>query len=115
MNGAEVSILKQTNKISLSRFLQCRHGGALETEISLEILSDLTNQTLEREFADEEFSALLVLADLTESDGSRPETVRFLHSAGGRSRFASGFCSELLPWRFASGGFASGLLGTCHC
>jgi len=114
MNGAEVSILKETDEVSLGRFLQCRHGGALETEISLEILSDLTDKTLEGEFADEEFSALLVFTDLTESDGSRPETVRFLHSAGGRSRFASGFGGKLLPWSFASGGFPSGLLGTCH-
>ncbi|KAK1400182.1 hypothetical protein POM88_010045 [Heracleum sosnowskyi] len=34
-----------------------------------------------------------------------------LDAAGGRGGLAGGFCCELLTWRLASGGFASGLLG----
>ena len=36
----------------------------------LEVLSDLTNETLEGELADEELGRLLVATDLTESDGT---------------------------------------------
>ncbi|KAI5386744.1 hypothetical protein KIW84_073047 [Lathyrus oleraceus] len=114
MNCAEIGVLKESNKVRLSCFLECRHGGALETEVGLEILSYLTNETLERKLADQKLSALLVLTDFTESDGSWPETMWLLHSSGGRSRLTSGFGCQLLPWGFAAGGLASSLLGTCH-
>ena len=44
----------------------------------LEVLSDLTNEPLEGELPDEEFGGLLVLADLTESDGTGAETMGLL-------------------------------------
>ena len=44
----------------------------LEAEIDLEVLRDLTNQTLERKLADEELGVLLVLSDLTKSDSAGP-------------------------------------------
>ena len=114
MNGAEVSILKQTNKISFSGFLKSRNSAALESEICFEILSDFTNKSLEWKLPYQKFSALLVLADLTKCDSSRTESVWFLDSSGCRSRFASSFGGKLLPWCFAAGGFASSLLGTSH-
>jgi hypothetical protein len=83
MNSAEVSILKQSNKISLSSFLKSRNSAALKAEIGFEILSDFTNKTLEWKFPDEKLCALLVLADFTKSDCSWSETVRLLHSSGG--------------------------------
>ena len=46
----------------------------------LEVLSDLTNKTLEGELADEQLGRLLVATDLAESDGSRPEAVRLLNT-----------------------------------
>ena len=48
----------------------------------LEVLSDLTNKTLEGELADEELRRLLVPTDLTKSDGTRPETMRLLDTTG---------------------------------
>ncbi len=114
MNSAEVSVLEEPHKVSLRGLLESSHGGALESEIGLEVLSDFTDQALEWELSDQELRALLVLTDLTESHGSRPEPMGLLHSSGSRSRLTSGLGGQLLPWSLASGGFASGLLGTSH-
>ena len=114
VDGAEVSVLKQTNQISLAGLLKGHDGRALESQIGLEILSDLTDQTLEGELADQKLGGLLVSPDLTESHGTRSVPVRLLHTPGGGSRFASSLGSQLLPRGFSSGGFTCGLLGTSH-
>jgi hypothetical protein len=46
----------------------------------LEILSNLTNETLEGELADEQLGRLLVTPNFTESDGTGPETMGLLHT-----------------------------------
>ncbi|KAG6382519.1 hypothetical protein SASPL_157813 [Salvia splendens] len=114
MNGTEVGVLEQPNQVGLRRLLQRRHGGALEPEIRLEVLCDLTNQALERQLADEELSGLLVLPDLTKRDGSGAEAVGLLDAAGGGSGLPGCLGGELLPRRLAAGGLASGLLGMCE-
>merc|ERR1712055_366589 len=86
----------------------------LEAEIGLEVLSDLTYQTLEGKFADEELGALLVTTDFTEGYGTGPVPVGLLHASCGRGRFASCLGGELLAWGLATGGLACGLLGTSH-
>ena len=48
----------------------------LESEISLEILSDFSYKSLERQFPNEQFGRLLILSDLTEGDCSRSVSVR---------------------------------------
>ena len=66
---------------------QDRYGGAgLETQVSLEILSDLTDQTLEGQLADQKFGGLLVTTDLTKSHGTGTVTMGLLDSSGGGSR-----------------------------
>ena len=50
----------------------------------LEVLSDLTNETLEGELADEQLGGLLVAPDFTERDGSGPETMRLLDTTSSR-------------------------------
>ncbi|KAF5175179.1 Cytochrome p450 [Thalictrum thalictroides] len=57
--------------------------------ICLVILSNFMNKTLEGEFADEKFSALLVFPDFTKSNSSWPETMGFLHSSGCGCRLTS--------------------------
>ncbi|RUS68588.1 hypothetical protein EGW08_023651, partial [Elysia chlorotica] len=114
MDGAQVGVLKQTDEVSLAGLLQSHDSGALETQIGLEVLSDLTHQTLERQLADEELGALLVTTDFSQSDGSWPVAVRFLHSAGGGCGFPRGLGGQLLTRCLTTGRFASGLLGTCH-
>ncbi|KAF7803383.1 histone 3 [Senna tora] len=114
VNGTEISILEEPNQVSLGSFLKSGHGGALESEICLEILSDLTNQSLERKLPDQKLGALLVLPDLTKSHRTWPEAVRLLHAAGGRSGLPSSLGRQLLPRSLTTGGLASGLLGTSH-
>ena len=56
MDGTQVGILKQTDKVSLTGFLEGHDSRALEAEVSLEVLGDLTDQALEGQLADEELS-----------------------------------------------------------
>ena len=56
MDGAEIGILEKANKVSLRGLLEGHDSRALETEISLEVLGNLTDKTLEGELADEELS-----------------------------------------------------------
>lgn len=90
MDGAEIGILKETNKVGLSRLLQSQYSMGLETQICLEILSNFPDQALERKLTDQELRALLVLADLTKSHGTRSVPVGLLDSAGCRSGLPSG-------------------------
>ena len=114
VDGAKVGILEETNEVSLGSLLQGHDGGALEAEVGLEVLSDLTDKTLEWELADEKLGRLLVSPDLTESHSSGPVAMGLLHAAGSRGGLASGLGSQLLPRGLASSRFTSGLLGTGH-
>ena len=46
-------------------FLKCHDSRALEPQVSLEVLSDLADQTLEGELANEQLCGLLIPEDLT--------------------------------------------------
>lgn len=70
MDGTQVGVLKEGDQVSLNGLLKSTDGGGLEAEVGLEVLGDLTNQTLERELADQKLSGLLVATDLAESDGT---------------------------------------------
>jgi hypothetical protein len=54
VDSGQVGVFKQGNEVSLGSFLKGSDGGRLESEISLEILGDFSDQSLEREFSDEE-------------------------------------------------------------
>ena len=114
MDRTQVGIFEKTNKVSLSSFLKSEDGRSLETKIGLEILSDLTDETLEGKLADEEVSGLLVTTDLTKGHGSGTVTVGLLDASGGGGGLTSGLGGELLAGGLASGGFTGGLLGTSH-
>ena len=102
MDGAQVGVFKQTNKVSLASFLKGHNSGALETQIGLEILSDFSHKTLEGQFADQQLGRFLVTTDLTKSDCTRPVTMRFLDSTGSRSALTSCLCGELFAWSFST-------------
>lgn len=114
VDGAKVGVLEEADQIGLAGLLQRHHSGTLETQIGLEILSDLANQPLEWQLADQELGALLVAADLTEGDGAGPVTMRLLDTAGSRRALAGSFRRQLFPGRLATGRFTGGLLRTCH-
>src|SRR5690242_1224866 len=63
VDGAQVGVFEQTHQVGFSGFLKCGDGRSLEPEVGLEVLSDLTNQTLERQLSDQEFGALLIPSD----------------------------------------------------
>eukprot|EP01036_Dinobryon_divergens_P039607 gene39607-biopygen31572 len=56
VDSTKVGVLKKTYKISLCSFLECKDCRSLETKISLEVLSNFTNKTLEWKLADEKLS-----------------------------------------------------------
>ena len=89
MDGAEVGVLEEGDEVSLNGLLKSADGRGLEAEIRLEVLSDLTNKTLEGQLADEKLGGLLVATDLTESDGTRLVAVRLLDTSGGGGGLAS--------------------------
>ena len=47
VDGAEVGVLKETHEVGLTGLLESHHGGALEAEVGLEVLGDLSDQALE--------------------------------------------------------------------
>ena len=106
MDGAEVGVLEEGDEVGLDGLLEGANGGALEAEIGLEVLSDLTDKTLEGQLADEELGRLLVATNLTESDGTRLIAVRLLDTTGRWCRLASGLGGELLTRGLATSGLA---------
>ena len=114
VDSAQVGVFKKTNQVSLRGFLESHDGGRLETQVSLEVLGDLTDKTLEGQLADQELSGLLVTTDLTESDGTGPITMGLLDSTGGGGALTGSLGGQLFPGGFSSSGFTGGLLGTGH-
>jgi hypothetical protein len=114
MDGAQVGVLEEGDKVGLGSLLEGQDGGSLEAQVVLEVLGDLTNQTLEGQLADQEVGGLLVSSDLTESDGAGAVSVRLLDTAGGGCGLASSLGGELLAWGLASSGLACGLFSTSH-
>ncbi len=114
VDGAEIGILKESDQVSLGSFLESHDSRALEPKVGLEVLGDLTNESLEGELPDEELSGFLVTTDLSESDGSRTVAMGLLDSAGGWGTLTSSLRGELLPRSLSSGGLTGGLLGTSH-
>ena len=114
MDGTQVGVLKQTNQISLTGFLESHDSRALESQVSLEVLGNFSHQTLEGQLADEELSGLLVSSDLTESNSSWPVSVGLLNSSSGWGRLPGSLGGQLLSWSFSSGGLTGSLLSASH-
>ena len=70
VDGTQVGILKESHEVRLGCLLKGKDGGGLETQVRLEILGDLTDQTLEGQLADQQVGRLLVTTNLTKSDGT---------------------------------------------
>ena len=114
VNGTQISVFKQTHQIRLSCLLKSSHCAALEPQIGLEILSDLSHKSLERKLPYQKLCALLVLSYLSQRHRSGSETVRLLHSSSCRSRLPGSFGGQLLTWRLSSGRLPCRLLSTSH-
>ena len=60
VDGTQVGVFEQAHQVGLACLLQGHHSRALEPQVSLEVLGNLTDETLEWQLADEQFSRLLV-------------------------------------------------------
>jgi len=96
VDGAQVGVLEEANQVGLGGLLEGEDGGALEAEVSLKLLGDLSHQALERELADEQLRGLLVPADLTESHGPGAVPVGLLHATSRGGGLAGGLGGQLL-------------------
>ena len=114
VDGAQVGVLKEANKVGLAGLLEGHDGRALEPQVSLEVLGNLPHQALEGQLADEELSGLLVPPDLTEGHSAGPVPVGLLDASGSGGALPSGLGSQLLPGGLASGGLPCCLLGASH-
>jgi hypothetical protein len=114
VDGSQVGVLEQADKVSLGGLLQGEHCGTLEAKVGLVVLGNLSHQALERKLADQELSGLLVSADLAQSHSSRSISVGFLDATGGRGGLAGCLGGELLARSLSSSGLTCGLLGTGH-
>ena len=114
VDRAQVGVLEESDQVGLRSLLQGHDGGRLETQVSLEILGNLTDQALEGQLADQQLSRLLVATDLTQSHGSGAITMGLLNSAGGRGTLAGSLSGQLLARSLSSGRLTGGLLGTSH-
>merc|ERR1719430_2839511 len=85
MDGAEVSVFKESHKVGLACLLKSHHSRALE-----------------RQLADQQLCGLLVPPDLPECNCARPVAVRLLHTPSCRSRLASSLGCQLLPGSLSS-------------
>lgn len=100
VDGAQVGVLKQTNQVGLGSLLQGHDSRGLEAKVGLEVLGDLTDETLEGQLSDQQLSGLLVTTDLTEGHCSRPVTMGLLDSTCGRGTLTGSLGCKLLPWCF---------------
>ena len=60
VNGTQVGVLKQSNEVSFRSLLEGKYSRALEMTVRLELLSNLSYQTLEWRLANQMVSQLLV-------------------------------------------------------
>ena len=97
VDGAQVGVLKETNQVGLAGLLESHDGRALEPQVGLEVLGNLSDQALEGELADEKLSGLLIPPDLSQGDSTGPVSVGLLDASGGGGAFACSLGGQLLP------------------
>ena len=94
MDRAEVGILKQSNQVCFTGFLQGQDSGRLKTKIRLEVLSDFTHKALEWCLADQEVCGFLILANFAKGNSSRTIPMWLLDTSSGGSRLAGSLSEE---------------------
>ena len=126
VDSTEISIFKQTHHVGLSCFLQCENGLRLEPEVGFVFLGNLSHESLERQFSDEQLSTLLELPNFSESHRSWSKSMHLLGAASSRQfcsvrlgdgvtrRLPRSLVGQLFSWCFCSGVLPSSLLSSCH-
>ena len=114
MDGAEVGVFEKSDHVGFSGLLESEDGGRLESKVSLEVVGDFSNESLERKLSDEEFSGFLESSDLSEGDGTWSESVSSLDSTGSWSFTLGLLVGDVFSWLLGTGHFSSGMLGSSH-
>jgi len=122
VDGTQVGVLKEVDKVGLGCFLQCADSRRLEPKIALKVRGDLTHQALEGQLLDESVGALLELADLSQGHSARAVAVRLLDATSGRRlplrklgrALLRSHCREVLARCLATVGLAGSLLSASH-
>jgi hypothetical protein len=122
MDGAQVGVLEEWNKVGLSSLLKGKHGWALESEFLFEFVSEfadwirsLITESLEGQLSDEQAGGLLIFPNLSKSDGSGAETMGLFDACGDRSGLAGNLLgNQLLPGNLLGSGFSCCLFSSCH-
>jgi hypothetical protein len=92
--------------------LEGKNSGPLESKVSLEILGDLTNKSLEGSLSDQELSGLLVSSNLAKSDSTRAVSVGLLDTTSSGGGLAGSLGLKFLTGGLSTGRLAGSLLGT---
>ena len=115
VDGAQVGVFEEGDKVSFSGFLEGKHGWALESELLLELVSDFSDESLEGKFSDEEVSGLLVFPDFSEGNCSWLESVGFLDTGGDWGALSGNLLgNQLLPGNLLGSRFSGGLFSSSH-
>ena len=96
VDGSQVGVLEETDQVGLGGFLESKDGRSLESQVSLELLGDFTDKSLEWELSDQELSRLLVTSDFSESDGTWSVSVRLLDTSSRWGGLAGSLGGQLL-------------------
>ncbi|KAJ8023378.1 hypothetical protein HOLleu_35804 [Holothuria leucospilota] len=81
LDGAKVGVFEEAGEVGFAGFREGHDGGALESQLGLEVLSDLADEALEGQLADQKLGTLLVTTDLTECDCPWSVTMRLLKAS----------------------------------
>ena len=82
VDGAQVGVLEQSDEVRLRGLLQSQDGRALEAQVVLEVLSDLADEALEGELADQKISRLLCRGTKQTRETEHKTTMRQERDAG---------------------------------
>jgi hypothetical protein len=114
MESAYVGVHKEIHQVRFTGFLNSGYGGALEANVCLDLLRNLTDEPLEWQLPDQQICGFLVPSDFSKSYSTWPVTVGSPHSSSEWRTFASCFSGLLFTRPVSTGGFTCHLLVPCH-
>ena len=86
MDGAQVRVFKQSDKVCFSGFVKREERSRLEAQVRAKVVRDLAHDAVKGESGNKKLGRLLVLANFAQRDGSRTIATR-LCAAHCRGRF----------------------------
>ncbi|KAH3669845.1 hypothetical protein OGATHE_002657 [Ogataea polymorpha] len=114
VNSTQVGVLKEGNEVSLNGLLQSTDSRGLESQVGLEVLCNFSDQSLEWQFSDKQFSRFLESSDFSQGNSTWLISVWLLDTTSSWSGLSGGLRSKLLSWGLSTSRFSCGLLGSSH-